>query len=94
VDAGAVIVGSPATVRERLGGILQRFHIGNLHVMLQFGSMPRQLAMDNLGLFAAEVLPALHDFRAREAWEHHWWPERLGGRPLADAGLRSAGAAR
>jgi hypothetical protein len=49
--------------------------------MLQFGSMPRQLAMDNIGLFASEVLPALRKVWTDERWDHHWWPERLGGRP-------------
>ena len=62
VDMGSVIVGSPATVLERLVEFVRRFRIGNLHAMLQFGSMPRQLAMDNIGLFAAEVLPTLRGF--------------------------------
>ncbi len=41
----SVIVGSPSTVLERLIEAVRRFRIGNLHVMLQFGSMPRQVAM-------------------------------------------------
>jgi len=95
VDMGSVIVGSPRTVLGRLGEVLRRFRIGNLHAMLQFGSMPRQMAMDNIGLFAAEVMPKLRGVWADEAWEHHWWPERLGGRPLHEgASVRAAGGAR
>jgi hypothetical protein len=62
--------------------------------MLQLGSMPRQLAFDNITLFASDVLPALRGLWAVEGWEHHWWPERLGGRPLHAADVRTAGAAR
>ena len=95
VDMGSVIVGSPGTVLERIVEVVRRFRIGNLHVMLQFGSMPRQLAMDNIGLFAATVLPALRGQWTDERWEHHWWPERLGGRPVPEAaGVRAAGGGR
>jgi alkanesulfonate monooxygenase SsuD/methylene tetrahydromethanopterin reductase-like flavin-dependent oxidoreductase (luciferase family) len=92
VDNGAVIVGSPRTVFERLRELLQRFRIGNLHTMLQFGSMPRQLAMDNIRLFASDVLPELRGVWAGEPWEHHWWPERLGGKPLPQTAPARAGA--
>jgi hypothetical protein len=53
--------------------------------------MPRQIASDNIALFAAEVLPALRRVWDDEQWEHHWWPERLGGRPQ-QAVASSAGA--
>jgi alkanesulfonate monooxygenase SsuD/methylene tetrahydromethanopterin reductase-like flavin-dependent oxidoreductase (luciferase family) len=82
VEAGAAIIGSPRTVIDRLTDLARRHRIGNLHVMLQLGSMPRQLVFDNIRLFASEVLPALRNLWADEKWEHHWWPERLGGRPL------------
>jgi hypothetical protein len=81
LDMGSVIAGSPGTVLERLVEIAKRFGVGNLHVMLQFGSMPRQVAMDNIDLFASAVLPRLRRVWDDEEWEHHWWPERLGGRP-------------
>ena len=81
VDMGSVIIGSPRTVLNRLVELARRFRIGNLHTMLQFGSMPRQVALDNIALFASEVLPTLRRLWEDEPWEHHWWPERLGGRP-------------
>jgi alkanesulfonate monooxygenase SsuD/methylene tetrahydromethanopterin reductase-like flavin-dependent oxidoreductase (luciferase family) len=95
VDMGSVIVGSPGTVVDRLLEVLKRFRIGNLHAMLQFGSMPRQLAMENIGLFAKEVIPKIrHVWQGEEKgekWEHHWWPERLGGRPRDVASTTAAG---
>jgi hypothetical protein len=81
VEMGSVIVGSPRTVRDRLVDIATRFRIGNLHTTLQFGSMPRQVASGNITLFASEVMPTLRSVWDNEQWEHHWWPERLGGRP-------------
>jgi hypothetical protein len=58
--------------------------------MLQVGSMGRELTMKNIALFAEQVLPRLHEIHEGERWENHWWPERLGGVPLAGA----AGTAR
>lgn len=80
VDAGCVICGSPATVRDQLAAMSRDFRIGNLHAMLQFGSMPNDLAKRNIDLFAKEVMPALRPIWADE-YDHNWWPERLGGKP-------------
>ena len=81
VDAGCVIAGSPATVREQLREYLKLYGIGNLHAMLTFGSLPRELAMKNVQLFAEEVAPHLRDLWKKDGHVHHWWPERLGGAP-------------
>ncbi|WP_168790123.1 LLM class flavin-dependent oxidoreductase [Paraburkholderia aromaticivorans] len=81
VDAGCVIAGSPATVREQLAEYLKLYGIGNLHAMLTFGSLPRHLAMKNVQLFADEVAPYLRNIWAGSEHVHHWWPERLGGTP-------------
>lgn len=81
VDAGVVICGSPATVREQLREYCQQYGIGTLHAMLGFGSLPRDLAMKNIGLFAEEVAPYLRELWADSGHKHHWWPEKLGGDP-------------
>ncbi|KMS84947.1 LLM class flavin-dependent oxidoreductase [Prauserella rugosa] len=81
VDAGVVICGSPATVREQLREYCQQYGIGTLHAMLGFGSLPRDLAMKNIGLFAEEVAPYLRNLWADSGYKHHWWPEKLGGDP-------------
>jgi alkanesulfonate monooxygenase SsuD/methylene tetrahydromethanopterin reductase-like flavin-dependent oxidoreductase (luciferase family) len=81
VEAGSVICGSPATVRDQITEFAREFRIGNLHAMLQFGSMPHELAKDNISLFGEQVLPHLKQIWNDEGWQHHWWPEALGGVP-------------
>ncbi|WP_018348355.1 LLM class flavin-dependent oxidoreductase [Longispora albida] len=82
-DAGAVIVGSPATVRDRLTEFCKEHGIGNLHAMLSFGNLSRQDAFANIEMFASEVAPALRGLWDGSGFAHHWWPERLGGQPQA-----------
>lgn len=83
VEAGSVICGSPATVRDQISEFVKEFRIGNLHAMLQFGSMPHELAKDNISLFAQDVLPHLQRIWSDEDWPHRWWPRALGGSPEA-----------
>jgi hypothetical protein len=45
--------------------------------LLQIGSMPHELTLENMDLFAREVLPALRGAWDDEGWVNHWWPERL-----------------
>jgi alkanesulfonate monooxygenase SsuD/methylene tetrahydromethanopterin reductase-like flavin-dependent oxidoreductase (luciferase family) len=82
MDAGTVICGSPSTVVDMVTEFSRDFRIGNLHAMLQFGSMPPELTKQNIDLFAADVMPHLKKIWQDEGWAHHWWPERLGGTPL------------
>ncbi|MEZ2389712.1 LLM class flavin-dependent oxidoreductase [bacterium RCC_150] len=91
VEAGVVIAGSPATVRDQLIEFCRDYGIGNLHAMLGFGSLPRNLVMKNIQLFSEEVLPHLRDLWTDTEHEHHWWPERLGGNPAGLTTPTSAG---
>ena len=93
VEAGAVVCGSPDTVAEQLIAHARDYRVGNLHAMLQFGSMPHELATANIDLFAEAVLPRLRDVWEDESYAHHWWPERLGGQPLASSAPELIGAA-
>ena len=83
VDKGYVIAGSPATVRERLiEEVVKRLHVGNLMVLVQIGSMPHELTLKNIDLFAREVLPgAARDLGRRGL-----------GEPLVAREMRSAAA--
>jgi alkanesulfonate monooxygenase SsuD/methylene tetrahydromethanopterin reductase-like flavin-dependent oxidoreductase (luciferase family) len=81
VEAGVVVAGSPSTVRDQLLEFCKDYGIGNLHAMLGFGSLPRELVMKNIALFSEEVLPHLRDLWTDTEHQHHWWPERLGGAP-------------
>lgn len=60
IEAGAyAIVGSPATVRDRLKEYGQRLGVGNLLGLFQLGTLPADLTRKNMTLFAREVMPAL-----------------------------------
>jgi alkanesulfonate monooxygenase SsuD/methylene tetrahydromethanopterin reductase-like flavin-dependent oxidoreductase (luciferase family) len=74
VDSQVAIVGSPATVADQIEAFVREFRIGNLLVMLQNGSMPRDLTEKNISLFTAEVLPRLRPIWDAEGWINHWWP--------------------
>jgi alkanesulfonate monooxygenase SsuD/methylene tetrahydromethanopterin reductase-like flavin-dependent oxidoreductase (luciferase family) len=80
VDKQFVIAGSPSTVREQLIEACRTLRVGNLMVLLQIGSMPHELAMRNIDLFADQVLPHLRPLWNDEPWENEWWPERLRGK--------------
>ncbi len=79
VDNQFVIAGSPASVTDQLKEAIKKLRVGNLMVLLHIGSMPHELALKNIDLFAREVLPHLRDLWDDE-WENHWWPERLRGK--------------
>ena len=53
-NKGYVIAGSPATVRERLmEEVIKSLRVGNLMVLLQIGSMPHELTLENIDLLRA-----------------------------------------
>ncbi|KMM17106.1 LLM class flavin-dependent oxidoreductase [Synechococcus sp. GFB01] len=58
-EGSYAIVGSPATVREKLTEQIERLGIGNLLGLFQLGTLPADLTRRNMQLFAEEVLPAL-----------------------------------
>jgi alkanesulfonate monooxygenase SsuD/methylene tetrahydromethanopterin reductase-like flavin-dependent oxidoreductase (luciferase family) len=78
VEKGYVIAGSPATVRDRLREeVVKALRVGNLMVLLQIGSMPHELTLENMDRFATKVLPELRGQWDDEGWVNHWWPEKL-----------------
>lgn len=82
VEKEFVVLGSPATVRERLQHMAKRLNIGHLMTVLQFGSMPHAQAMKNIELFGREVLPPLQKIWGDKNWENRWWPKRLRDTPV------------
>src|SRR5437867_4427532 len=72
LDSGYVIAGSPATVREQLVECIKSLRVGHLMVLLQIGSMPKDLTLHNTTLFTREVLPHLRD--VWPGYEDRWWP--------------------
>jgi alkanesulfonate monooxygenase SsuD/methylene tetrahydromethanopterin reductase-like flavin-dependent oxidoreductase (luciferase family) len=61
MDEGSIIVGSAATVRDQLKQYHSEIGFGNLVSMMQFGTLPHDLTVKNLQLFASEVMPHLRD---------------------------------
>jgi alkanesulfonate monooxygenase SsuD/methylene tetrahydromethanopterin reductase-like flavin-dependent oxidoreductase (luciferase family) len=82
IEREFAVVGSPATVRDRLTDMAQRLNVGHVMAVLQFGSMPHDLAMSNIDLFGREVLPHLQNIWVDEGWENHWWPKKLNKAPV------------
>jgi alkanesulfonate monooxygenase SsuD/methylene tetrahydromethanopterin reductase-like flavin-dependent oxidoreductase (luciferase family) len=72
VERGWIVAGSPDTVRERLLATIKRANVAHVIVQPHFGSLPTELALNNLQRFAAEVMPALRPLYGE--WEDHWWP--------------------
>ena len=94
VDKGYVIAGSAATVRDRLKEeVVKGLRVGNLMVLLQIGSMPHELTLENIERFARDVLPDLRGVWDDEGWVNHWWPEKLRGTAPAPALAVGAGRA-
>jgi alkanesulfonate monooxygenase SsuD/methylene tetrahydromethanopterin reductase-like flavin-dependent oxidoreductase (luciferase family) len=56
---GSIIVGSPATVREKLWELIEQAQIGNLLIQFHFGNMEDRLARKSMRLFATEVATGL-----------------------------------
>ena len=83
VEAGNIIAGSPATVRDRLREAITKLHVGNLMVLLHIGSMPKELTLKNIQLFAEEVMPHLTDMWSD--WENRWWIK-----PVVETGRTAA----
>ncbi|MEX2173301.1 MAG: LLM class flavin-dependent oxidoreductase [Pirellulaceae bacterium] len=60
IEEGAyAIVGSPATVRQKLLEYGKKLGVGNLLGLFQLGTLPGDLTRKNMQLFAREVMPAL-----------------------------------
>ena len=64
VSQGYAVVGSPATVRERLEELATELGFGLVNALLHIGDMPHDHTIRNMELFAREVMP---HFRARSA---------------------------
>ena len=92
VDSGAVVAGSPATVREKLADCARNYRIGHLLAFLQVGSMPHDLTRYNIDLFSREVLPHLRTIWSEYDQDNRWWPERLGGQPVSPRQADPSGA--
>ena len=58
-DLGLMTFGTAETVRQRLEAFQKDMRFGILVPLLQFGSLPHDLTVKNMELFAREVMPHL-----------------------------------
>jgi alkanesulfonate monooxygenase SsuD/methylene tetrahydromethanopterin reductase-like flavin-dependent oxidoreductase (luciferase family) len=71
---GYLITGGAETCTQRITEIVKQLRVGNLMVLLQFGSMPHEKCIENIDRFAQGVLPHLRGIWDDEGWGNHWWP--------------------
>jgi alkanesulfonate monooxygenase SsuD/methylene tetrahydromethanopterin reductase-like flavin-dependent oxidoreductase (luciferase family) len=59
MEKGMFICGSPATVRQKLAEYQKEIGFGNLLPLLQFGTLPHDLTMASMEMFASKVISEL-----------------------------------
>ena len=79
VAQGNVVAGTPSQVAEQLEQVIKDLHIGHLMILNQFGSIPHDLALDNIRLTTSKVLPKLRHIWD-DQWEDHWWIHPISNR--------------
>ena len=67
LERGALLVGSPDTVREQLRGYLERTGANYFIGTFAFGSLPLDQVLTSVDLFAREVMPALRSLEPAHA---------------------------
>jgi alkanesulfonate monooxygenase SsuD/methylene tetrahydromethanopterin reductase-like flavin-dependent oxidoreductase (luciferase family) len=66
IEKGFVAVGTPDTVRQQIEEVQKELGFGTLCANFHFATMPHELFMSSLHLFADKVMPALRPLGARE----------------------------
>jgi alkanesulfonate monooxygenase SsuD/methylene tetrahydromethanopterin reductase-like flavin-dependent oxidoreductase (luciferase family) len=61
IASGVVIIGSPATVREKLAEYQDLAGFNTSLTKTQFGTMPNEMARTNMTAIAEEILPHFRD---------------------------------
>ena len=67
-----MIIGAPDEVVEQLTTVATDLNVGHLMMLLQCGSMGKDLAQDNTKRFSEKVMPRLRGLFS--AWKDTWWP--------------------
>ena len=60
IERGRIVVGSPTTVRKRLGSYLERTGANYVLGCFSFGNLPLEQMLNSVDLFSKEVMPALN----------------------------------
>lgn len=72
LEMGNIVAGTPAQVTEQLEQSIKDLHIGHYMLLNQFGSVPHDLAMENIRRCATDVVPNLRHLWDGE-YEDKWW---------------------
>ena len=72
-EAGNVVAGTPDQVTDQLEQVIKDLRIGHLMILNQFGSIPHELAKENIRRTAHEVVPNLRHLWSE--YKDHWWPQ-------------------
>jgi alkanesulfonate monooxygenase SsuD/methylene tetrahydromethanopterin reductase-like flavin-dependent oxidoreductase (luciferase family) len=75
VEAGYVVAGPPDKVIAKLNELADTLNVGHLMLLLQMGSMPRDVALYNTRMFAERVMPHLRD--KFNDFEDKWYPKMM-----------------
>ena len=67
IASGAFVIGSVETVRRRLLEAHRELHLGTFLALPQFGTLPHDLTLRNIKLFAEEVIPYLREHTTERA---------------------------
>jgi alkanesulfonate monooxygenase SsuD/methylene tetrahydromethanopterin reductase-like flavin-dependent oxidoreductase (luciferase family) len=74
-ENGNIISGTPEQVTEKLEAVAKDLNIGHMMMLCQIGSMPHDLAMENIRRVATDVVPNLRHIHSE--YEDRWWPQML-----------------
>ncbi len=74
-ENGNIVSGTPEQVTEKLEAVAKDLNVGHLMMLCQIGSMPHDLAMENIKRVATEVVPNLRHIHSE--YEDRWWPQML-----------------
>jgi len=66
------LIGSPATVRERLLAYVNELGLGTVLALLQFGSLPADLTARSTHLYATEVVPYVREHADKHFATQGW----------------------
>ena len=74
-ENGNIVSGTPEQVTEKLEAVAKDLNVGHLMMLCQIGSMPHDLAMENIRRVATDVVPNLRHIHSE--YEDRWWPQML-----------------
>ena len=74
-ENGNIVSGTPEQVTEKLEAVAKDLNIGHMMMLCQIGSMPHDLAMENIKRVATDVVPNLRHIHSE--YEDRWWPQML-----------------